>query len=67
MLLLGGIFLLFLGALMACFPAGYYDLTESWKQSSFGEPSDLYLLTIRIRGIVFAVCGIVCIVAFFVL
>ena len=64
MLLLGGIFLVFLGLLMACFPSGFYDLTESWKHSSFGEPSRLYLLMIRIEGIIFAVLGVAGIVGF---
>ena len=64
MLLLGGIFLLFLGLLMACFPSGFYDVTQSWKHSSCTEPSGRYLLMIRIEGIIFAVIGIAGIVGF---
>ena len=64
MLLIGGIFVVFLGLLMACFPSGFYDVTQSWKHSSSTDPSDLYLLMIRIEGIILAVLGIACIVVF---
>ena len=65
-LLLGGIFLLGFGLLMICFPDLFYELTESWKSSAFGEPSDFYRWHTRIGGIVFALVGIVSLVMFFV-
>ena len=67
MLIFGSIFLLIIGLLMLCFPTMTYNLTESWKSYTSGEPSNLYKWHIRIGGIVFTLVGIAGIITFVVL
>ncbi len=55
-LLLGGLFLLGVGAFMLLAPETVYDLTESWKSDSPGSPSPLYRLNLTIGGI--ACCAV---------
>ena len=59
MLLLGSIVLLLIGLFMLCFPAVFYELTESWKTTSSDTPSTLYKWHIRIGGIVCTLIGCV--------
>ena len=67
MLIVGGIFLLVIGIVMFCCPKVIYELTESWKNNSFAEPSNLYNINIRIGGGVCSIVGIAGIVTFFLL
>lgn len=39
-------------------PEVIYDITESWKNNRSGEPSDLYLLSTKIGGILCLLLGI---------
>lgn len=53
-----GIVIAILGAVMLVKPEAVYTITESWKSSTSGEPSDFYLLSTRIGGGFFLVVGL---------
>ena len=59
MYILLSILLAVAGAVMICNPRLIYALTESWKHNGTSEPSNLYILNIRIGGCVFAIIGVV--------
>ena len=65
MLLIGSILVLAAGLVMLISPGTIYELTESWKSYSSGEPSTLYLISTRIGGALSALVGIAGIVVFF--
>lgn len=46
------------GIFMILKPEVIYDITESWKNNRSGEPSDLYLLSTKIGGILCLLLGI---------
>ena len=58
MYILLGIVLLFWGLVMLCFPDLVYELTQSWKNYSSGEPSDLYRFSTRFGGVMCILAGI---------
>ena len=66
MYILCGIIFLIIGFVMLRFPELIYEITESWKSYSSGEPSDLYRLSTRVGGIAFIVVGIACIIVAFI-
>lgn len=66
MMLICGIFLLVMGIVMMVSPVTFYNLTESWKNSSLDEPSGLYKFSTRFGGVAFTIAGIAGIVVFFV-
>lgn len=53
------LFLLVSGLVMIFKPRLVYDLTESWKSDSPGEPSDLFILDVRIGGSLCSLVGFV--------
>ena len=66
MYILCGILFLFIGIVMLRFPEFIYEITESWKSYSSGEPSDLYKVSTRVGGIAFILIGIACFIATFI-
>ncbi len=48
-------------------PGVWYDFTQSWKNDSASEPSDLYIKYTRIGGAAFALIGIVCFILLIIL
>lgn len=66
-LVLGGIFLLFIGALMLLFPETFYELTQTWKNSDPSTPSYLYKFHTRFGGILCSLIGAAGIITYFVL
>lgn len=66
MLLIGGLFVLLMGIFMVAAPEMIYELKESWKSYSAGDPSRLYIISTRIGGVMFILAGIMGIVVFFV-
>ena len=58
MIILGGILVLLMGVVMLFFPQLVYDITQSWKSSSAGEPSQLYIIATRIGGVCCLLVGI---------
>ncbi|OCA81620.1 hypothetical protein A8F94_22395 [Bacillus sp. FJAT-27225] len=60
-----GIVLLILGVLFISKPSWIWLVTESWKSEYAAEPSDLYLLSIRIGGTILSIIGAVSIIVSF--
>lgn len=58
MYLLMGIFMLAFGVLMVASPETVYELKESWKSYSVGDPSQFYIISTRIGGVLFIIAGI---------
>ncbi|MDD3428436.1 MAG: hypothetical protein PHG02_00335 [Oscillospiraceae bacterium] len=50
MLVVWSLLVLTLGVFMVITPQTVYAFTQSWKNSTAAEPSDLYLLSTRIGG-----------------
>jgi hypothetical protein len=65
MYLILGIVFLALGLLMILRPQVFFELVESWKSDSPGEPSRMYLLSTRFGGVLVAAVGIASIVVNF--
>lgn len=61
--ILCGILFLIVGFVMLCFPAFIYEITESWKSYSMGEPSDLYKFSTRVGGAAFILVGAAALIA----
>lgn len=55
----GGIIILALGMVMFLKPHIVWRLTEEWKSYGADEPSDLYLKSTKIGGILFALVGVI--------
>ena len=53
-----GIVLVIFGSVLTFAPSAWWRLTESWKNDSATEPSDLYLKITRIGGIIFLMIGV---------
>ncbi len=66
MLLFGSIIILIVGLIMVISPTAFYNLTESWKNNSDSEPSDLYKISVRIGGIFSLIVSILGIIVFFI-
>lgn len=47
-----------IGIIMFLNPELVYDITESWKNYADSEPSELYLFSTRLGGVVFLLIGI---------
>lgn len=56
------IILIIVGILLLKFPDAAYELTQSWKNASSTEPSNLWLISTRIGGIVCVAIGVVCLI-----
>lgn len=56
--LLCGIFLAILGGTMLIKPKAIWIISDSWKIKSNAEPTDLYIILIRIGGCILVVGGI---------
>ena len=48
-----------LGLVMVFKPDLVYSVTESWKHNGSNDPSDFYILNIRIGGCIFAAVGVI--------
>ncbi len=62
----GGIFFFALGMILFWKPKLVWKLTEEWKSYCADEPSEFYLKVTKIRGILFALFGIVAMVLSFI-
>ena len=61
-----GVALILFGVCLLTSPKSYYKLKESWKSTSYSEPSPLYLILVRAAGGFFCVLGILLIVVQFI-
>ena len=57
MILLSLLFLV-IGFLMLRFPEEIYDLTESWKSNTPGEPFKWYRISLCVGGVAFLLAGV---------
>lgn len=64
---LGGLFLIAIGLVMFFKPKWVWKLTEQWKSDWADEPSDLYVLSTKIGGVLFMLGGVAVIVGSLVL
>lgn len=48
----------FMGLFMVIYPEGWFILTQTWKNYSAAEPSDLYLKVTRISGVICTLAAI---------
>ena len=55
----GGMIILALGIVMFLKPHIVWRLTEEWKSYGADEPSDLYLKSTKMGGILFAMVGVI--------
>lgn len=62
-IILGGIAVFLLGLFMVLFPYKYWKFSESWKNKSGVEPTERYIIGVRIGGCVFMIISLI---AFFV-
>lgn len=58
----GGIIIFALGMFIFLKPDLVWKLTEEWKSYRADEPSEFYLKTTKISGIIFALFGIIIII-----
>ena len=66
MIIWGSIFVLLMGVVMFFFPQFIYEVTESWKSYSAGEPSRLYIISTRFGGVCCLLVGIAGIISVFI-
>ncbi len=66
MFLFIGVIFALIGVLMTVRPNIVYQITESWKSSTPGEPSKLFLFSTRFGGVLFIVVGIASIIVQFI-
>ena len=63
--ILGGIGIFLWGFFMTFKPSVFWDLFESWKNANNAEPSDIYLVQIRIGGCICMIIGLAIFIASF--
>ncbi|MFA6934459.1 MAG: DUF6199 family natural product biosynthesis protein [Sphaerochaetaceae bacterium] len=54
--IIGGASLIIVGLVLIIFPSRIYQITEGWKHRQHTEPSEAFMLTMRILGTV--LCGV---------
>ena len=62
-----GIVFLALGAFLFFRPDLVWKLTEQWKSYRADEPSELYVISTKVGGVAFDLCGVAAVVLPFVL
>ena len=60
--ILGGVIIGILGVFVFCNPELIWKLTEEWKSYCADGPSDFYLKSTKVGGLLFVFCGIIMIV-----
>lgn len=59
--LLVGIFLIIIGVVMLIKPKTIWKIADSWKTKTKAEPGELYIMLIRIAGLILVIGGILAI------
>lgn len=67
MYILIGITFVGIGLLMLISPSTFYSITQSWKNDSKSEPSNLFIVSTRFGGAMFSFVGIASILLQFLL
>lgn len=63
MYIIGGIVCIPMGLFMLIAPDTFYEVTQSWKSDSAGEPSKLFIVSTRLGGGAFLLVGVLGILA----
>ncbi len=58
-IILGGIAIFLLGLFMVLFPYKYWKFSESWKNKSGAEPTNRYIIGVRIGGCIFMIISLI--------
>ena len=58
-IILAGIALFLIGLLLVLFPYKYWKFSESWKNKSGAEPTDRYIIGVRIIGCFFIILSLI--------
>lgn len=66
-MILMAVLLILAGAVMMVWPGAVWAFSESWKSSGAAEPSDLYVVSTRIGGVITCLVGAVFLVLLLVL
>ena len=61
-IILGGVALFLVGLFMVLFPYKYWKFSESWKNKSGAEPTNRYIIGVRIVGGFFMIFSLIAIV-----
>ena len=64
---LAGVVFVVLGVFLFVRPDLVWKLTEQWKSYRADEPSELYVISTKVGGVAFALCGVAAVVLPFVL
>lgn len=56
-----GILFIIIGIVMEVKPDLFYQITESWKDTTNSEPSPLYIISTRVGGVAFIIVGLLCV------
>ena len=65
--IVGGIVIFLWGLFMFRSPYKFWELFESWKNSSNAEPSKFYLVEVRIGGSICMLVGLIVVVCSFLI
>lgn len=58
-IILGGIAIFLLGLFMVLFPYKYWEIFESWKTVNGAEPTNRYLIGVRMGGCIFMIISLI--------
>ena len=58
-IILAGIGLFLIGLFLVLFPYKYWKFSESWKNKSDAEPTDRYIIGVRIIGCLFIILSLI--------
>ena len=58
-IILAGIALFIIGLFLVLFPYKYWKFSESWKNKSGAEPTDRYIIGVRIIGCFFIILSLI--------
>ena len=61
-IILGGFAIFLLGLFMVLFPYKYWKFSESWKNKSGAEPTNRYIIGVRIGGCIYMIISLIAIV-----
>ena len=58
-IIIAGIALFLIGLFLVLFPYKYWKFSESWKNKSGAEPTDRYIIGVRIIGCFFIILSLI--------
>ena len=55
-----GLVLIAIGLFMVTKPESFYEITQSWKNDGYAEPSRQFIISTRFGGVMFILVGLIC-------